>query len=438
MKILWLFLYSFVLACTLMVTWHKLFDKKIDFKSLKMYISLFGITIISLTNYFLVYTFVRITLITIVFMFFVRYLFKADLRRSIITPIFYQIIIMISEGITVFILVTLLHLDINQLKNQFLATFVVNASTGIISIIIVYIPVTIKIYNYILNSIQKISKRFLALFSIVIISIANVLAATTYYEIDVRVLIFINVSFSLICFLIVLYSFKMQHNYNRVSDKYNIAINSLNDYESMMTKYRIENHENKNLLLTIRAMVINKEKDIPEYINSIIENKYTDNDKLLKKMAIIPSGGLRATIYSEILKIQDNNIKYTLNIDDNIKTFDLIELDTGDIIDICKIIGVLIDNAIEEVKKLKDKNIGISLYLEKEILNIKVSNNYSGRIEIDKIFDEGYTTKGAGRGYGLSLVKKIIDNNSNFSNKIEISDKIFSQILCIQYKKAHQ
>lgn len=205
----------------------------------------------------------------------------------------------------------------------------------------------------------------------------------------------------------------------------------------MMSKYRIDNHENKNLLMTIRAMILNKEKDIPKYIDSIVKDKYEDNEKLLLQMNVIPSGGLRATIYSEILKIKDNKINYSLDIDKNLKAIDLIELDTDEVIDICKIICVFIDNAIEEVKKLKIRNIQISLYMEDNYLNIKVSNNYKDKINIDKIFDEGYTTKGKGHGYGLSLVKKIVDSNKKLENKIEISKDIFSQIISIKYKKTH-
>ena len=169
----------------------------------------------------------------------------------------------------------------------------------------------------------------------------------------------------------------------------------------------------------------------------MIEDKYEDDEKLLFKMAVIPSGGLRASIYSEIMKIKDNNINYSLDIDKKLRTIDLIELDTNAIVDICKIIGVFIDNAIDETKKLKKKNIEISLYLEKGKLNIKVSNYYKGNIDINKISNPGYTTKGKGHGYGLSLVKEIVKNNNLFENKVQINRDLFSQILIIKYKKSH-
>ena len=54
------------------------------------------------------------------------------------------------------------------------------------------------------------------------------------------------------------------------------------------------------------------------------------------------------------------------------------------------------------------------------------------KIEIDKIYEEGYSTKGKDRGYGLALVKKIVDSNDKFENQIEISKTLFSQILSIE------
>ncbi len=71
------------------------------------------------------------------------------------------------------------------------------------------------------------------------------------------------------------------------------------------------------------------------------------------------------------------------------------------------------------------------------IIMVKFSNNYIGNIDTNKIFDNGYTTKGRGHGYGLSLVRDIVKNNTILENKTEISKNIFSQIIIIKYKKAH-
>lgn len=434
-KFIYTILYSFILACSLLYIWHKLQNKKIDFKNKRLYVTLLGITIISIFNYFLVNKFIKIVLITIVFMIFFRYLFKESIQKTIITPIYYQLLIMISETIYALSITIIFKINPQNLLNTDLGFFITNTVIAIISIFLINFKPICICYKLILNLTDKIKKFSLITLCFILILLANIFAMTTYYKIEYEYLLIFNVSVTLVCFMIVIISLRAQNKYNKVSDKYDVAINSLTDYEEMMSKYRIANHENKNLLLTVRAMILNKEKDIPKYIDSLVKEKFEDNEKLLLQMNVIPSGGLRATIYSEILKIKDNGIDYSLNIDKNLKTIDLIELDTDDIIDVCKIVCVFIDNAIEEVKSLKTKNIDISMYLDNNILNIKVSNNYKGKINVDKIFDEGYTTKGKGHGYGLALVKEIVNNNKSFKNNTEISKDIFSQILSIKIKK---
>lgn len=435
MDILTKILYSLILACSLLYIWHKLLNKRIDFKNHKLYITLIGITFISLLNYFMVNKFIKITIITIIFMIFFKYLFNEKFHKCVITPIFYQIIIMISETIYLLSITILGNVDINNLLNSYLGTFMTNVVIALISVILINIKFIIKIYNSIITFTSRVENIKLIFFSIISIVSLGVFPMTIYYKLDIKYLLIFYSSMIILCNIIVFYSFKTQNNFNKVSDKYNVAKNSLRDYESMITKYRIANHENKNLLLTIRAMILNKEKNIPNYIDSIVENKYNDDEKLLFEISVIPTGGLRATIYSEILKIKANNIEYFLNIDKQISTIDFIELDENTIIDVCKIIGVFIDNAIDEVKNIKKKNIYIDLYVEDENICIKVANNFKNKIDIEKIFETGYTTKGKGHGYGLSLVKQLIKNNNLLNNTTSISKDIFSQILIIKYQK---
>lgn len=342
---------------------------------------------------------------------------------------------MICEAIYA-IIVVILKIDITVTINSLIVNTLSNIFIALILIVIVKRKIVIKIYNEILKFIDKIRTIQLLFFCALIMMIANILSASVYYRIEFQYLLIFNVSMALIVFAIIIYLFRTQNNYNKVSNKYNIAIKSLNDYEDMMTKYRIANHENKNLLKTIRVMILNKEKDIPKYIDTIIEDKYEDDEKLLHKMSVIPSGGLRATIYSEIQKINQQKINYDLIIDKNIKVIDFVELNSNTIVDICKIIGVFIDNAIDEVAQLKDKNIIINLYLDHDGLNIKISNNYKNNIDVEKINNAGYTTKGNGHGYGLALVKQIVESNKLLIHNTEIINNIFSQIISIKYKKS--
>ena len=107
-------------------------------------------------------------------------------------------------------------------------------------------------------------------------------------------------------------------------------------------------------------------------------------------------------------------------------------IDDSTMLDICKIIGVYLDNSIQAVTNLKEKYINIDMYIDGEILVISISNNYGGIIELDKLEESGYTLKGEEHGYGLTLAKEIIESNKKLSNEKRISKDTFTQILKIK------
>ncbi len=216
---------------------------------------------------------------------------------------------------------------------------------------------------------------------------------------------------------------------NKIQSEYDILLKNLNEYENLLDLQRVTNHENKNQLLVIKGMVDKGESNTSEYINSIIDTQYKDNDAIIYKTNRIPSGGLRGLIYYKILTMKEKKINSNLDVDRSLNEldFDNIPIKTNQ--ELCKIVGVFLDNAIQAVCELKKKEIDIYLKYENDELYIKVSNNYSGVIELDKIDNSGYTTKGKGHGYGLSLVKGIIRENDRFKNDREIHGKMFSQIV---------
>ena len=98
-------------------------------------------------------------------------------------------------------------------------------------------------------------------------------------------------------------------------------------------------------------------------------------------------------------------------------------------LDICKIVGVFLDNAIEEVKRDSNGSISIELYLANDKFNISIANTFEGLIDLEKMSEKKYTTKGKNRGYGLTLVKEIIERNNKLKNIRKVNDNVFIQIL---------
>ena len=414
--------------------WSKILNKPINYKKARFYLIWIFLSFFSIINSLIINRYISIVIITAVFVITIRFLFKIKLQESIIAPIMSQLTAMILEFVYAIIIV-LLRIDVNILVDSSYVKMISNIIIALAMILVAKSRISKVIYKKLLEMTDKIEKNHLIIFFAILMLIANVLAMTPYYGIEFKYLLVFNICMTLTCFLIIFYSFKTQNNYNKVFDKYNMSIRNLRDYEDMINMTKMRNHENKNQLLTLRAMFVANDKNIPEYIDSIIQNKYQDDEKLLLKVGVVPSGGLRAVIYSEILKMNENNINWKLHVDKEIRSSDLIEIGTDNIVDICNIVGVFIDNSIEAVKCIENKEISINLYIDDDMFNIEISNPYENSINLEKINEAGYTTKGANHGYGLALVKNIIDKNPILLNKMAVSNHIFSQILVIKFKK---
>ena len=358
-------------------------------------------------------------------------IYKENAKQSIIMSIFSQLIVLISELIYVSIILMLIKVNEDMFAEQYGGTIISNACIALISVAMVNIKFVNKIYNKIIESTDSLKRWKIVLYSFIIIVIANILTALIYYKVSLLFLLLTNTTIIVIYTIFIFNYLKTNNNYVKVSYKYDMTLNSLKEYEDILSKYRISNHENKNQLLTIRAMV--KNKKVASYIDEIIEHKIKDNEKLMFESLVIPEGGLRGLIYSKMLLMKENNIEYDLCVDKILKTTDLTSISDDLMLNICNIVGVYLDNAIEAVKDLDEKYIIIEIYLD-ETLNIAITNNYKESIDIDSIDKEGYSTKGGNHGYGLSLVKEILDNNDDIENVKHITDDEFTQEIKIKCK----
>ena len=327
-----------------------------------------------------------------------------------------------------------LKIDSNFIVSNLVGKLIANTLISIIAIMACNIKIIQNLYNKIVSSITEIKINSFVIIILATIITINFNFLSVYYHYPLLSIIIGNIAVSVI-YIFIYYKYLIaETNYSKINDKYNNTLNSLKEYEEILDVYRVSNHENKNQLLMIRNMIIKKEKDIPEYIDKIIDNKIKDDEKLMFDTNKIPAGGLRAVIYSKLLVMKDEKIDFNLIVDRKVRTVDLIELGESLMFDVCRITGVFLDNAIEEVKNKEDKRIFIELFTDEDKLCIKISNNFKGSINIEKIYEKGYTTKSKGHGYGLALVKEIVDKNSKLTNLTSVENDIFTQLLEIKVK----
>ena len=322
--------------------------------------------------------------------------------------------------------------DIYELLFEVFPSIILNIYILSVSVIIVKQKFTYKLYQLFYNNSKSFENIIYPLIIIITLVIATV---ESHMKLPLTLVLITNIVMAIIFISIIIASTKIKDRYNKINDKYQTSVSSLKEYEVMIDKFRVDTHENKNEFLTIRNMIRDdgdKEKII-KYIDKLVDNKIKDNDKIMKQTAKIPKGGLRATIYSKLCLMDKLKIKYNLNISRDVRTTDLIKLDEELVLKICKILGVFLDNSIEAVKELKKKEISIEMYTIENQLCIDITNNFKGSLDLDKINNIKYTTKGNGHGYGLTLVNNILsEEQGKLENERSINRDTFTQTLKIK------
>ena len=261
----------------------------------------------------------------------------------------------------------------------------------------------------------------------------NFLYVSNFLEIDFQKVFVINIILVVTYTFILFYAMHEQNENNKCKEENKILINNLNEYEKMLDHQRISNHENKNQLLTIKGMLNKGNKKVIEFIDEIVKEKREDDEVLYTKTKRIPAGGLQGLVYQKMLIMKDKNIQINLNISKKLIGIDFTDEFKTINYDICRIVGVFLDNAIEEVikAKKKEREILVSMYID-EYFTIEISNIFFGNVEINRLTEKGYTSKGKGRGYGLSLVERIINKNDRLELETIVVNNIFTQKLKIK------
>lgn len=291
-----------------------------------------------------------------------------------------------------------------------------------------------KLYKFLVGTTDNISTKTLVLVLSVVIVMTNFYAASQYYRMNSKYMLIINSSFIIIYSFIVFKMLEQKNRYIKISNKYNMTNTTLKELEQNVTRLKITNHENKNQLLTIRNMIKKGEdsKSLIKHIENIVNTKIKDDETLMLQTSTITNSMISSIVYSKMLTMKENDVDVDLIISRDIKDLYLSDIPDELAVEVCKIIGVYLDNALEEVSKYEEKIINIEFYAEKKTLCIAISNNFEGEIDFEKMDNPGYTTKENGHGYGLSLAREIIESNDKLSSEREIKDNIFKQILKIK------
>lgn len=202
----------------------------------------------------------------------------------------------------------------------------------------------------------------------------------------------------------------------------------------LLYNYKIQVHENQNKLMMIRSMLDSSKKDTKKYIDSILsENNISkkNNNYWITELRHINSTGIRNFINCKLIQLKKLGAQIEVFVSSDIENVDVSILKEKEYNHLTTILGVILDNMIDAIAEVDEKLISINLYIENNEIHGEFVNTFSGEVDLGRLNEVGYTTKGEQHGVGLSLVEKITKTNNRFQCQPSIMDNFFIQHLTI-------
>lgn len=377
---------SLLLCVTSVYMWRILYNEKYNYKNFKNYLVLIILIIFTSFNHIFVNNFVKVFTVTFALVLSNYFIFKKKINEIIIAPLITQFIVFISESILLIIANFIFSLTSNDLMSMCYGTIGINIIVFLLSLFLIRLKCVKKLYKFLVGTTDNISTKTLVLVLSVVIVMTNFYAASQYYRMNSKYMLIINSSFIIIYSFIVFKMLEQKNRYIKISNKYNMTNTTLKELEQNVTRLKITNHENKNQLLTIRNMIKKGEdsKSLIKHIENIVNTKIKDDETLMLQTSTITNSMISSIVYSKMLTMKENDVDVDLIISRDIKDLYLSDIPDELAVEVCKIIGVYLDNALEEVSKYEEKIINIEFYAEKKTLCIAISNNFEGEIDFEK------------------------------------------------------
>ena len=300
-----------------------------------------------------------------------------------------------------------------------------------------YIPMFVfcklsRKYNFnitLLDNMPKGSKRILTINSIIgIISITTQLYLISFYVGTLPYFITLIGLLSLLAyFFISIYNLANTSKLAITTTNLELEKENNRILKEMQDELHGFRHDFSNIMCTIGGYVQVKDIDgLTKYYSQIQKDVVKINNLGALNSEVINNPAIFILISSKYSKALELGINMNINV-----FLDLNKLNMK-IYEFTRVLGILLDNAIEAAKDCDEKIINIEIRKESKRNRqlLLIENTYSNKnVDTEKIFEKKYSTKEGNSGLGLWEVRKILSRNSNLNLFTTKDNNYFTQQL---------
>lgn len=359
----------------------------------------------------------------------IKVFFKTKIIKTVLAVIIPVLITVLCESIMTKILSSII--DFNSLA--FVSVPIYRLSMGLciqflIFIIYMFIKYS-KLQISIWDSISIKSKHIILLnLLLAITSIIVQFLITGFYldKLPIYIVVFSNISL-IAYFLLSIYSLTKTTQLEITSlnlEQEKEANRILKASQDELHGFR---HDFSNIMCTIGGYVLVSDMDgLKKYYSQIQKDITKINNLSALNPDRINNPAVFVLISSKYSKALELGIEMNINVFLNLNTLNM------KIYEFTRVLGILLDNAIEAAKECDVKTINLEIRKDssrnRQILLIE--NTYKNKdIDTEKIYDKNFSTKKGNSGLGLWEIRKILKRNTNLNLFTTKNQEFFRQQL---------
>ena len=360
---------------------------------------------------------------------YAKFILKIGFFKGILIELLSIIIMLIAETIWFNFIHILFGITSNQVITVPIYKIII-AFLDYLSLFIVYM--LSKKYNFntrLLDSLTKGTKRILTTnFVIGLIAVITQVYLVSFYSETLPLFITIIGLLSLLAyFFISMYSLANTSKLAIATTNLELEKENNRILKEMQDELHGFRHDFSNIICTIGGYVQVKDiEGLTKYYSQIQKDVVKINNLGALNSEVINNPAVFILISSKYSKALELGINMNINV-----FLDLNKLNMK-IYEFTRVLGILLDNAIEAAKDCDEKIINIEIRKESKRNRqlLVIENTYSNKnVDTEKIFEKKYSTKEGNSGLGLWEVRKILSRNSNLNLFTTKDNNYFTQQL---------
>ena len=216
------------------------------------------------------------------------------------------------------------------------------------------------------------------------------------------------------------------------------AMQDLQDYtrnlEAMYNGLRSFKHDYVNILLSLSGYIEEGDMDrLKDFFESKIfptKNLITGGDYKLNQLSNIGVLEIKSLLSAKMIYAHESGIDITIDIPDKVESFLI------DTVDLARILGIFLDNAMEATLETEQPQIGLNIIQNKTGVSIIISNRFlDNGVMLHKLKQKGFSSKIGHQGIGLWNAQKIISSYDNVLLETTMKCNYFTQHLELTDRK---